>query len=208
MINYDALIFDLDGTLWNACQTTANGWNAALHQLGIQQEVTAAQIANVTGIPYKEALEITLPGLSNLHPSLSDTIKYVTMDILSVEGGTLYPGVAEGVERLADHYSLFIVSNCQERYLQLFFQFSGLHHFFKGFDCNGISGSGKDEMLINMKNNNSLKHPVYIGDMIHDQQAAKKAGMDFIHVSYGFDPLIDHPRSYSTFHGLVNYLMD
>jgi beta-phosphoglucomutase-like phosphatase (HAD superfamily) len=31
----DALVFDLDGTLWDTCGTCADAWNRVLAQLGI-----------------------------------------------------------------------------------------------------------------------------------------------------------------------------
>ena len=69
-----AVIFDLDGTLWDACQTTANGWSAALKKFGQRQTITHEQIAQVTGIPFEQAVDITLPGMCKTHPTLPTTI--------------------------------------------------------------------------------------------------------------------------------------
>lgn len=32
---YDALIFDLDGTLWDAAAASTYGWNLALQEMGL-----------------------------------------------------------------------------------------------------------------------------------------------------------------------------
>ena len=49
MINYDAIIFDLDGTLWNAAGATVKSWNDAINDLGIlSTSCTKNDIENVS----------------------------------------------------------------------------------------------------------------------------------------------------------------
>jgi phosphoglycolate phosphatase-like HAD superfamily hydrolase len=52
----DSIIFDLDGTLWSACEASAKGWTAALQELGYDQTITPSDIGSVTGMPFDDDL--------------------------------------------------------------------------------------------------------------------------------------------------------
>ncbi len=53
MAPMDALIFDIDGTLWNASAASAKGWNQGFAQLGIDRTVSAEEIERVAGQPFE-----------------------------------------------------------------------------------------------------------------------------------------------------------
>ena len=167
MTRYDAIIFDIDGTLWNASPASAKGWNLGLAKLGIDREISVAEIEMVAGTPYEQCVDILLPGLKEKYSELLDTIEGFEIEVMKSEGGKFFDGVIEGINKLADVYMIFLVSNCQDWYLGLFLDFSGLKPMLTGFDCNGMSGLPKNEMLSRMKDRYSLKNPVYIGDTIH-----------------------------------------
>ena len=101
-------------------------------------------------------------------------------------GGKLYPGVAEGLSRLSPGFQLFIVSNCQQGYIESFLGWSGLGGHFTDFECHGNTGQDKGNNLKQVRRRNRLRRPVYIGDTQSDHDAAVKGGMPFIHAGYGF----------------------
>jgi phosphoglycolate phosphatase len=78
------------------------------------------------------------------------------------DGGEFYGGALEAVEGLSHQQRIFLVSNCQDWYLELFLGFSGLRDLVSAVDCHGRSGLKKDEMLSRMKNVHSLSAPVYV----------------------------------------------
>ena len=46
----DAVVFDLDGTLWDTCEACAQGWNNVIARHGMNfREITAADIRGVVG---------------------------------------------------------------------------------------------------------------------------------------------------------------
>jgi phosphoglycolate phosphatase len=205
MANFDALIFDIDGTLWNACAASAKGWNNALVKLGIEQSVTAKEIESVAGLPFDECIETLIPGLLNAHPHLLDALNEAELEVVKNEGGIFYAGAKDGIKLLCESYRIFLVSNCQDWYLKLFLELSGLEPLLEGYDCNGLSGLPKHDMLSNMKNKYALKNPVYIGDTASDEAACKHANMDFMHVSYGFGRPINKCLSFDSFAALIHY---
>jgi phosphoglycolate phosphatase len=205
MTHHDALIFDIDGTLWNACAASAKGWNNALVKLGIEQSVTAKQIESVAGLPFEDCIETLLPGLMNAHPHLLAALNEGELEVVEIEGGIFYEGVLDGIKLLSESHQIFLVSNCQDWYLKLFLELSGLEPLLAGYDCNGLSGLPKHDMLTNMISKYDLKNPVYIGDTASDEAACKQANLDFIHVSYGFGTTVNKCLSFDSFAAFVGY---
>jgi phosphoglycolate phosphatase len=204
----DAIIFDIDGTLWDACLATVAGWQGGLNKLEIQKRITVEQIKNKVGHTQKEILEIVFPGLMQRYPDLLKTINDYEAASIKRDGGIFYVGVIDGIRKLASYYKIFIVSNCADWYMDALLDFSGLRPFVAGFDCNGLSNLPKGEMLLKMKNDFSLKNPVYVGDTASDEEAARLSEMDFIHVSYGFGKPKGKAKTFGSFERLVGYFID
>lgn len=185
-MTYDAVIFDIDGTLWNACSSSAKGWNLGLEKLGMCQRVTPRQIESVAGNTDESCLDMLLPGERVNHPGLLQVLNEHERQAITADGGEFYQGVVTGIIRLAHQCRIFLVSNCQEWYLDLFLKLSKLQPMFSGVDCYGMSGLTKEKMLGRMKRDYSLKNPVYVGDTASDEKAAALAGITFIYVTWGF----------------------
>jgi phosphoglycolate phosphatase len=203
----EAIIFDIDGTLWNACAATAKGWNDGLEKLGIKNIIFPLQIESLAGKTQEEAVNILFPGLDGTYPNLVETLDICENDAIKTQGGMFYSGVLDGIKKLASHYKIFIVSNCTDWYMRAFLDFSKLAPVIGGFDCNGMSGLSKNEMLARMRKDFSLQNPVYVGDTASDEEATRLAGMDFVYVSYGFGKPKGNPKTFDSFAGLVDYSM-
>jgi len=110
----DAVIFDIDGTLWNATSANAKGWNLGLEELGMHQRVTARQIESVSGNTYEECMDMLLPGERINHPELLYVFTTHETAMVAADGGVFYDGVISGITRLAQDHRIFLVSNCPE----------------------------------------------------------------------------------------------
>lgn len=206
-MNYDSLIFDIDGTLWNMSPTTAFGWNQGLKILGINKIITKKNIEDVAGKPFDECVEMRLPGLCKKYPELSSILEEQERIAIQEKGGELFPDVYQGIKKLSEKYKICLVSNCPEWYMQLFFKITKLKKYILDFDCAGMSHNTKDVMIKNIVIKNNFKKSVYIGDTIWDQDASKKAGIDFMHAAYGFDT-IKNVKSFNDFKSLTNYFLN
>lgn len=202
----DSVIFDLDGTLWDATPATVKGWNEALVFLGIPRKVTSQDIRRVTGYPQKKCIDILLPGMSRRFRNFYELLSSHEAMMMRKDGGELYDGVLEIIPSLASKYRLFIVSNCEDWYLKLFFNKYPLKKYFQDADCFGASNHPKNIMIERLQGKHGLRRPVYVGDTCFDQQAARQAGIDFVFAGYGFGEAEKPVVSVNFFRELVQIL--
>ena len=121
----DSLIFDLDGTLWDASEATAKAWTIAAQRLGLDRTLTASQIRSVSGLPFLTCVETLFKAEHNFgrvdFNHLQSQLDQQERIELRAIGGTLYEGVASALRILSERFRLFVVSNCQEWYLEELF---------------------------------------------------------------------------------------
>jgi phosphoglycolate phosphatase len=203
----DALIFDLDGTLWDAAAASTYGWNLALEEMGLPQRVTIDGIRSVSGRPFPECVETLLPELSPASVATLELLESRERTGIESIAGDLYPDVADGLTRLAGRFPLFVVSNCPGWYLEEFFRHTGLAGHFTGWDCHGLSGVPKARMLLNLAAAHHLTRAVYVGDTQGDQTAAQGAGMNFAFVRYGFGRADGDGLSFADFGELAAHFL-
>ena len=101
MKDFDSLIFDLDGTLWDTCEACAVAWNNVVNRNEIKfRQVTASDVRSVTGKPHAECIKTVFSSLSNEEISIliDETMIEDTVAIKEL-GGELYEGVSEGFHR-------------------------------------------------------------------------------------------------------------
>ena len=183
----DSILFDLDGTLWNAAASARNAWNHALRDFHYDQLLTTAQIEAFCGLPVERMFDVYLDYIpSTEHSAVLARYKALESVEMTEHGGALYPGVRSTLDRLSAHYRLFIVSNCVEGYIENFLAFHSLQQLFTDFECAGNTGKPKTWNIDLVVTRNQLRAPVYVGDTIWDQEASAKSGVPFIFAAYGF----------------------
>jgi len=184
----DAIIFDLDGTLWDTTATCADGWNRVLGRLGIaHRPVRAVDVRAVAGRPHLDGIREAFAGLSESDVvRLADATAHEDNLAVAAYGGVLYPGVREQVPRLRARVPLMVVSNCQRGYIETFYEWSGLGAHFVDFECWGNTGCDKAENLRRVIARNALRAPWFVGDTDGDRLAARANGVNFAHVGWGF----------------------
>ena len=127
---------------------------------------------------------------------------------LCAAGSVLFPGVRETLEQLAGRYRLFIVSNCQDGYIEAFLKNSGLGGYFKDFTCQAYTGRLKGENIRIIMERNGLDEAVYVGDTQGDANACKEAEVPMIFASYGFGEVEGEYPSIQAFTELQNIDFD
>ncbi|MDQ0428795.1 phosphoglycolate phosphatase [Planomicrobium stackebrandtii] len=200
----DSIIFDLDGTLWDSTAVVGEAWNSVLKAEKVQTELSQDDVKGVMGLQQKEIGQKLLPDLSGEEQqALLKQFSKVECQYLSARGGQLFDGVEEVLKELSKKYKLYIVSNCQEGYIESFYAYHELDKHFLDFENPGRTGLTKGENIKLIMERNKLKNPVYIGDTEGDHQAAKFAGIPFVYAAYGFGEVSGFDHSIGKFGDLL-----
>jgi len=204
----DAVIFDLDGTLWDTCDPCAASWNRLLRARGLAfREIRGDDLRRVAGRPHEECVRTVMAGLPE--PELRALVEITMAEdnrVIEQEGGVLYAGVREGLHALAARHRLFIVSNCASGYIEAFLRWSKLGELFEDHECWGDTRLSKGRNAERIVQRNALRRPVLVGDTDGDRDAARAAGIDFIQVTYGFCVPLEGAAQAASFPALVDDL--
>ncbi len=190
---FDGILFDLDGTLWDATGAVAKSWTLGLEQLGIQRPpITVEELFPCMGLLLPDIVERLIPGLDpeTIERVISHCCR-VENDYLARHGAPLYPGVEEALAVLSETYPLFVVSNCEKGYIEAFFAGTDMGKYFTDFESAGNTGLTKAENIALVVKRHDLKKPVYVGDTALDHKSSVEAGVPFIHAAYGFGSVED-----------------
>ena len=190
----DSIIFDLDGTIWDPIETVLKAWNHCInkHSL-IKRELTRSDFEGTMGLQMPEISQKLFPYLSeDLRTQLIAEFSHTEREYIKQYGGDLYPNVEEVLNSLCKKYKLFIVSNCQDGYIESFYDFHKLEKYFLDYENPGRTGLSKGENINLIIERNNLDSPVYVGDTAGDFTAAKYAGIPFIYAKYGFGQVTEY----------------
>lgn len=206
---YDGLIFDLDGTMWDSTKPIVEAWNIIL---GKHTEIKRAPIVEEDLTDCMGKTMYTIAAM--LFPKEEESVRNALMDELCLfeneylesRGGVLYPNLEKTLESLSKDYPLFIVSNCQDGYIEAFLKAHKMSKYFKDTECWGRTFKSKGETNKILIERNNLEHPVYIGDTQGDKQSAVDAGIDFIYASYGFGSVKEYDYKLEKFEDLLKIL--
>lgn len=191
---FDGLLFDLDGTLWDSVDAICISWRRVLERRTPELAglMTRETVAGCMGMLLPDIVKKVLPDLpaEQLQPVLAELLAEEN-SYVAAHGGALYPRAPETLALLAQSYPLCIVSNCQDGYIEAFFQAHGLGKYFTDYENPGRTGKGKADNIALVAARNGMKRPLYIGDTQGDCDAAAAAGVPFLHAAYGFGA-IDH----------------
>lgn len=207
---FDSILFDLDGTLWDAVPEITLCWNQAIREAGVERPpLTVEEVRACMGMQIADIAARRLPGLTweRQQEVIAECCR-IENEYLSVHGAAVYPGAEETLKELSQTCRLFVVSNCQDGYIQSFFAGTGLGKYFTGFECAGRTDRPKAENIALVVRQYGLKNPVYVGDTALDYKSATQAGVPFIHAAYGFGKVENVPaiRSFVELEGLLETL--
>ncbi|MDO4294739.1 MAG: HAD family hydrolase [bacterium] len=189
----DSMIFDLDGTLWDSIAPVTESWNQVIERrLGKEARICEQDIHDCMGMVMEDIGRKLFPQLpeEEMLSVLRECCSYEN-EYVAKTGGRLFDGVEETLKELSQRMPLFIVSNCQDGYIEAFFEAHGLQKYFKDYENPGRSGFAKAENIALVMERNALKQPVYVGDTKGDCEASKKAGVPFVFAAYGFGEVKD-----------------
>ena len=200
----DSIIFDVDGTLWDSTENVAKAWSDCIQQdLGLSMEITAERLHQLFGKVLPEIAARIFPKydketqLSYINKCCDKEHEY-----LLKYGNPTFDKVEETLKILSEKYKLFIVSNCQSGYIEVFLKVTGLSEYFTDYLCSGDTGNQKGANIQEIIERNQLSSAVYVGDTLGDHQACQEAGVPFVYASYGFGEVPDFAYTIEQFSDL------
>ena len=188
-MNYESLIFDIDGTLWDSRALVAEGYNIQLKQEGLDHLcVTAEDLKPLFGKVMTEIADVILA-------TIPEEKRYDLMErCMATENQYLhdnpceigYPGVRDTIAQLSKRYRIFIVSNSQCGSPELCIEKLGLTPYVEGHMCFGDTGTSKGKTIRTLMAKHNIGSCAYVGDTQGDYEATVEADVPFIWCTYGF----------------------
>ena len=145
-----AVIFDMDGTLWDTTPLLFEVWNRVMQNYEETRGrfLSLEEIRSLMGKTMYEIGELTMPGVpeKRMEEIFNGCIDAEDAELIK-RGGTLYPGCIETLQKLKENYDLYIVSNGQEKYAANFISFYGFEDLFRDKPTEWITTAGTDGIL-------------------------------------------------------------
>ena len=191
---FDAVLFDLDGTL----VATDGFWpdvarSATLRffgERGITREVPGApEWMRMVGLPIDQAFDLTFADLdAATRADLLAACMEEEHAQLARDGAALLPGVAETLTDLAEQgVRLGIASNCAPEYLELMLHRAGLARWIEEGRCLASPGvRDKADMIEDLLHTFGTRSAVMVGDRPGDRDAAWENGLPHVHIPRGY----------------------
>lgn len=189
------LIFDLDGTLWDATEQNRKSFeDVGKEFFGKEYRLTLEQLQHEMG----KTMDVIAKDISpkDIDDVTRDKFAFTCFARevfnLSTNPGILYPNELEVLEELKENgYKLFIVSNCQKGYIEQYLKLVP-SDLFSAYMCFGDTNLSKDKTIRELMRKERIEEAVYIGDTSGDETSAHLASLPFVFASYGFGTSLNH----------------
>ncbi|MEF9923698.1 MAG: HAD family hydrolase [Muribaculaceae bacterium] len=211
MVNWnaiDSIIFDMDGTLWDATESYSTVWNICSDKLGIDKKISRDELLGYMGKPidviFNEIFADDKTVNTDEYISLLDVTEDKMMPIL---GGIPYDTMAQNIAKLAKHYKLFLISNCGKNGLNIFMKYTGITHYITDTLTFGATLKPKSDNIKHLIAKHNLSATTYMGDTQGDCDETHRANIPFIYASYGFGKCSNPEITFDSFNEFASYFL-
>lgn len=204
---FDSLIFDMDGTLWDAVRSYCAVWDATARDFGLNRRVSYDELVPLMGQPIDVIYDRLMGDATADRAAFMESLGRNEAEMMPRLGGTLYPGVSDTLSQLHDRgIGLYMVSNCSASGLDNFLDFTGLRRFFTDALSFGATGLDKEMNMRALCERYNMVSAAYVGDVQSDADSAHAAGLPFIWAAYGFGSVIDADYRINHFNNLLELI--
>lgn len=206
---FDIVGFDLDGTLVDSSHELAASLNHALASIG-RRPIGTEDVKALVGMGTRHMLTLGLEQSGGADEEMVRTLHPVLVEHYRANLGSncpIFPGLLDALDQLASTGAkLAVVTNKFESLATTLLTNIGLAERFVTIIGGDTMGKGnskpKPDPIYEMIRRCGGGRAAFVGDSIHDVQAARSAGITSIVVSFGFldtpaealgaDRVIDH----------------
>ena len=155
---FDSIGFDLDGTLWSSMNCITSAWQTVAEEYNVNVP-DDAQMRSVMGLNRIDLMKKLFPDMERKEAdAFFDRATVECVRELERNGGILYDNVEETLSELSKHFKLYIVSNCQESYMNAFLSYHKLGKYFCDFAFEDPETLSKGENIKKVLKRNGLKN--------------------------------------------------
>lgn len=190
-----AILLDLDGTLVDSAPDLTAAVNQLLAERG-QVPVTEAQVRGWVGNGARRLVARALTGEDDGDPPAEELDAALERFLEAYEAAVYvhsapYPGVVEGVQRLADDgYRLAVVTNKPRRFVEPILEHMGVLGAIDaivGGECTDARKPEPEPLRLAMERLGAASATVLmVGDSATDVEAARNTGVPVVCVPYGY----------------------
>lgn len=205
----DSIIFDLDGTIWDSIDTVLMAWNSIVEEnKKVKKKLTRKDFEGTMGLQMDDISNKLFPNLDlNTRTKIIKQCFEIEGKYIEEHGGVLFENVEVSLYNLSKKYNLFIVSNCQQGYIEGFFQYHKLKNYFLDYEIPSRTGLAKGDNIKLIIERNKLSKPVYVGDTEGDLKASRYAGIPFVYAKYGFGNVSEYDQVIEKFDDLFEPIL-
>jgi len=185
---YEALLFDLDGTLFETGEFAIPAFIKTFERLQSQGRYsgpipTAEAIVSTFGMVMDDLWHQLIP---DAHPNVLLEAGNILVDeevaLLQSGVGNLYEGVVETLRRLKDSGKrLYVASNGGERYVKAVVHYKGLDDLISyAYTAGEFATRRKEELVARILTDIGTKRAIMVGDRQSDVVAGKTNGLPVI----------------------------
>ena len=201
MLN-QAIIFDLDGTLWDTSREIEQVWKNVAENYNIK--INKEKITQIMGFTKDEIIEYLFKGNSEKGNEFITKCQENENKYLTENGGHIYKNTIKTIKKLSQNYNLYIVSNCQSGYIEVFLEHYSIEEYFKDYECSGNTGLSKEKNIKELIKRNKITNAIYVGDTTKDYEASNKNKLQFIWAEYGFGKCNKYDKKIKDISELIN----
>ncbi|MBR2826608.1 MAG: HAD family hydrolase [Erysipelotrichaceae bacterium] len=195
----NGIIFDIDGTLWDATDGVTRAWNMVLNAHGFES-VTREFVTSLMGLTRVQITASILPqlpleeGLKIMSEASANARKFIGKGYFE-----LFENEEAILNVLKEKYDLFILTNAGMQYVDMLYDMTGFRYLFKDQISHGETGLDKTGNMKVLIERHHLDKSFYIGDTEGDNQYSRKAGIPFVFVEFGHGKAIDPQYSIGSY---------
>ena len=178
-----AYIFDLDGVLIDSKHMMEQSWNICELEHKLTQSFE--EYFKHIGMPFRDILKVI--GIEDNHDAIKHTYDKASIELMEycLE---FYPGVEDTLRELKKHAKLGVVTSKTAERTRLILDKLDIEFDYVVSPKTGLRGKpAPDQIMFCLAMLNvDPQDAVYVGDMQVDYWASERAGIDFIHATYGY----------------------
>ncbi len=180
------LIFDFDGTLADTFFIAVGVFRKLTRRIRSSRATDDEEIEILRGLSARQALKRVGARWWQLPYIVYEGRKAVRQQMSQVQAIKGVKGVVAQLH--ADGHRLLIVSTNSNRNISLFLQNNGMEQYFEQvYGGIGLFSKARTLTKITQERQIPLSECYYVGDEIRDVEAARRAGMPYVAVAWGYN---------------------